>query len=61
LALTPATGKGQTPMITVTYADKIGRVNLGTYSPADAVRLISNLQYTPTFILIRESGITIIP
>ena len=48
-------------MIEITYADVFGRVSLGSYSPADAQRFLAALQYSPEFILVRASGITLIP
>jgi hypothetical protein len=47
-------------MINITYVDTTTHTNLGVYTPSQAVALLGNLHYTPSFILIRESGITII-
>jgi hypothetical protein len=47
-------------MITITYADKFGRVILGSYVPADALRFLSNLTYAPRWIVVRAHGITLI-
>jgi len=48
-------------MIKITYRSTTQTTLLGVYSPADTLRFLSNLQYTPTFIYVRESGITIVP